>query len=259
MPQMKNRQLSPLHVLVTRPQQMANELCAAIESHGGRTTHFPTIEITEPRDSSSLHHALKTVDDFDFALFISPTAVRKTAEHIHISAFSGQLIALGSATTTALENEGCRVSIKPNGHDSEALLDHPQLQTSLIQGKRIIIFKGEGGRNLLEKTLTERGAITFAANIYRRTQPTKYTPLDLKTLQSLDAILISSGESLNNLVNMAVNKQALFDKTVLVPGKRCKTIAINLGFNSVIETNNATNAAFIEALLNIANALGASE
>ena len=251
---MNTRSLCSLHVLVTRPKQLAEELCRAIKKYGGKTTLFPTLEIAEPEDRSSLLNAIGSIDSFDFALFISPSAVLKTAEHINISELPLQIISLGSSTTKALEAKGCAVSIKPNGHDSEALLQLPQLQASQIKDKRLIIFKGEGGRNLITETLTERGAIIVNANMYRRSMPQHYTALTSDALQSIDVILISSAECLNNLVNMVDNKQTLYDKTILVPGNRCKNTAINLGFKSVIETQNATNAAFIDTLQDLATA-----
>ena len=251
---MNTRSLSSLHVLVTRPKQLADELNDAIKNRGGKTTLFPTLEIAEPQDRSSLLKAIEIIDSFDFALFISPSAVFKTAEYINLSELPLQIISLGSATTKALEGKGCTVSIRPDGHDSEALLRLPQLQDSQIKNKRLIIFKGECGRNLIADTLTKRAATIVNANMYRRCMPQDYAVLTSDELQSIDVILISSGECLNNLVNMVDNKQALYKKTTLVPGMRCKNAAINLGFKSVIETQNATNAAFIDTLQSLAKA-----
>ena len=248
MTRMSIRSLSSMHVLVTRPKDVAATLSESLKKLGATVTLFPTIEICEPQDTQSLQLAVDTIDRFDFVIFISPSAVNKTAEHIDISKLTQQVISLGSATTIALEKQGCTVNIKPAGHDSESLLQHPLLQTQHINKKRFIIFKGEAGRSLLSETLTERGAEVFCANMYRRCIPSTYPVLNSQILNDINVILVSSGESLNNLVDMTEDKLILLSKTTLVPGNRCKDIAFNLGFKNIVVTENATNASYIDKL-----------
>lgn len=240
--------LNDLHVLVTRPFGLAEPLCNEIEKRGGKTTHFPVIVITAPENTDSLNTAIDTVKTYDIALFISPTAVKQTARHINLSTLELSIGAIGDATSSALHEEKLNVDIKPEGHNSESLLKHPLLQTASIKNKRIIIFKGEGGRDLLVDTLITRGANVFSANVYKRIIPEHYEPLTKSTLKSIDVILISSGEGLHNLLRMTEEKDALMALKLIVPGERCALIARELGFKSIITTANATNSSFVDTL-----------
>lgn len=245
----ENKPLTSLHVLVTRPNGLAEILCAEIKQLGGKITHFPVIEITGPDNTASLQHGVDAVDSYDIALFISPTAARQTSKHIKLSALNLKIGAIGEATTSALEKEQCFVHIKPEGHNSESLLKHPQLQSEFISDKRIIIFKGEGGLTLLSDTLASRGADVFNSCVYARIKPNNYTPLTRATLKNIGVILVSSGEGLENLTNMTEDKSCLADLNIIVPGSRCAAIAKELGFKSVITSDNATNHSFIHTLI----------
>ena len=248
-----DQSLKSLHVLVTRPTGLAEPLCAETQKRGGLTTHFPVIEICAPDNAESLQQAIETVNSYDIALFISPTAVKQTAKHITLTSLTPAIGAIGDATCSTLQKQNLSVQIKPEGHNSESLLEHPLLQSDSINNKRIIIFKGEGGRELLTDTLTSRGASVFNANVYKRDKPKHHTPLTKLELASVNAILISSGEGITNLFSMAEATDDLAIIQLIVPGERCATIAKELGFKSIITTPNATNASFIDTLCQINN------
>jgi uroporphyrinogen-III synthase len=53
--------------------------------------------------------------------------------------------------------------------DSEALLSLPELRD--VAGRRVLVFRGEGGREVLAAELTARGARVEYAECYRRERP----------------------------------------------------------------------------------------
>ena len=246
-----NPSIDSLHVLVTRPAGLADYLCNEIETLGGKATHFPVIEIKSPDNKDSLQSAINTIDTYDIAIFISPTAVKQTAKHIPLSALKLTIGAIGESTSAVLEKQGLDIQLKPEKYNSESLLLHPLLQSTTVDNKRIIIFKGEGGRELLASTLTSRGADVFNANIYKRCKPTSYTPLPVSTLHNIDVVLVSSGEGLHNLIGMVEDTDTLLALKIIVPGKRCAAIANEAGFKSIITTANATNQSFLDTLCSL--------
>jgi len=234
-------------VLVTRPQSRAEGLCRMIELAGGKALRFPAIVIEAPRDTSGREQVARRIDDYDIAVFISPTAAEQTLDYLGDRTGSMKVAAIGSRTAYTLQQAGIRVDIQPDGHDSESLLAQAEFQTGVITGKHIVIFKGEGGRELLADTLAARGAIITLADMYRRRPPRDSDALE-RAIESCDIVTVSSNEGLQNLYTLAKHKQPLLARTLVVPGSRATELAASLGFTDVIQADNATDSACINAL-----------
>jgi len=245
--QQTHRPLHDIKVLVTRPQQRAAGLCQMIEQAGGSALQFAAIEITEPADFQSREYARDHIPEFALAIFISPTAVEKTFEFLTALPAGIRISAIGSRTTNALEAMGLIVDIIPDGHDSESLLEHPQLQAGQVAGKKIVIFRGEGGRELLGDTLQSRGAEVFYADMYQRSSPTSANQLS-QYLAEADIISVSSNQGLQNLYDLATDKNSLTRHALVVPGERSFTRAKALGFSNIFVAENATDEACMNAL-----------
>ena len=175
---------------MTRPREQAGGLARLIEQAGGRAVLFPAIEIEELPPPA----ALQRLQDFQLAVFVSPTAVAKVFKHVRRWPDALRAAAVGGGTRRELERKGVGQVISPReGADSEALL----AQLEDVDGKRIVIFRGEDGRELLGRTLRERGAQVEYAACYRRTRPGN--PGDAG---ELDAVTVSSAQGLANLFEL---------------------------------------------------------
>jgi uroporphyrinogen-III synthase len=247
--------LADLKVLVTRPKELANNLALLIEQAGGIPILYPVISIEEPKNTELRDRALKQLSSFDIAVFISPTAVRKTLEHVDRFPSTLRIAALGSSTANSLKQNNILVSIQPDGHDSESLLKHSELQPDKIAGKSIVIFRGEGGRNMLGNTLMSRGSHVHYAEMYRRARAKNRPPLSVEQLNNIDIITVTSNEGLQNLFELSANKQALLKLPLIVPGERCERLAKELGFHVVVKSSDARDISCIETLRNWATIL----
>lgn len=144
--------LKNLTIVITRPKHQAQDLAEKITSLGGKTILFPTIDIADISDTTSLQNLIAQLKDFNLAIFISPNAVQKAAHFIkaqyNIWPHSVKIAAIGSSTAKALHDLGWRVDIYPvDKFNSETLLGLPALQH--IAKQKIILFCGEGGRELI--------------------------------------------------------------------------------------------------------------
>lgn len=234
--------LAGRHVAVTRPAGQAAHLATALSEQGAIPVFFPVLEIRDLEDVTPVLDAAIRLDTYDLAVFVSPNAIEKAlALILPRRAWPGNLrvAALGKSSERALARHGIREVISPPMRfDSEALLDLPELTE--VRGRHIIIFRGDGGRELLGDTLKARGATIDYVTCYRRAQP-KLDPAPLLKLWEegrLDAVTLTSSEGLRNFHNMLGRLgQAWLKKTpAFVPHQRIAEQARALGLVRVIPT-----------------------
>ena len=243
------------HVVVTRPAGQATHLAEALVNLGAHPILFPVLSIFDLDDITPLHDIALQLDDFQFAIFVSPNAVNKSLEQVlRYRGWPAQVRAatVGASSEQALAQQGINNVLAPSGRfDSEALLELPELQD--VAGKRIVIFRGDGGRELLGDVLRERGAEVVQVASYRRGKPESDGALLLKHWENrtLDAITVTSSEGLRNLFEM-VGKlgQAWLRKTPLfVPHQRIAVQASMLGL-SVIHSTGPGDDGLMAGLIN---------
>ncbi|MDZ7828304.1 MAG: uroporphyrinogen-III synthase [Halofilum sp. (in: g-proteobacteria)] len=197
------RTLAGQRVLVTRPAERAAGLLERIAEAGGEAIPFPVIEIV-PRIPARLPDATA----FAILLFVSPAAVEHGVAALGLVPGSRPppaIGAVGPATTRALQAGGLRVDIRAHGGaDSETLLEHPALQPERIGGRRILVVRGQGGREYLGNRLVERGATVEYAEVYRRERPSRYDP---DRVADCDIVTATSAEGVDNLLAMLAPAQ----------------------------------------------------
>ncbi len=252
----KTDELANVGVLVTRPAHQAEPLCRLIDQHGGVPIRFPVLEIVDLEDKRRLMSQIQRLNEFDMAIFISPNAVKKAIHYVGLRANwpSGlKIAAVGESSAKALDRAGLIVDIFPSRRfNSEALLELDAMQH--VEGKRIIIFRGEGGRALLGDTLTQRGAEVEYAACYRRQKP----EIDASILvnqwinDKIHLIICTSNEGLRNLYDMVgtADRHLLLNTSVIVVSERGADLAVQLGFSSrPLVANRASDDAILNSIL----------
>jgi uroporphyrinogen-III synthase len=243
-----NKPLAGRGIVVTRPRDQAAGLAALIEAAGGRAFLYPAIEIEDVSDPAAALHAVETLAQFDLAIFVSPTAVKKSFELLKKGRTTWpaglRAAAVGQGSRDELRRHGIQSVLAPeSGADSEALLALAEL--AAVAGKRIVIFRGEGGRELLGDTLAARGAKVEYAACYRRALPRiDVGPLLAAWAQgAVHAVTVSSATGLGNLLAMLGEPgRALLDGTpVFVPHARVAEQARRLGIRSPVLAGPADN------------------
>lgn len=218
---MADRSLGGAGVLVTRPRRQSAELVATIESRGGRAILFPVIEIA-PRSPGDVGEDLAALAEPDITVFVSANAV----EHGLDQGGSGAIAAIGPATAAAIEAAARIVDIRPaGGYSSEDLLDEAAMKN--VRGKTVRIVRGDGGRELLAKTLRERGARVEYLSVYERRVP-DCSAHEVEALEAswkrgeIDAVVVMSVQSLVNLIAMLPDscRQLLVGTPLVTPAAR---------------------------------------
>jgi len=248
-------------IWVTRPSPA--ELCTAIEAAGFSAIAVPTLEIAAPDHPDDNPDALagraKTeLESAQMAVFVSRNAVdwlwRLLGDAAKACLASTAVIAVGPGTAAALRERGNVQVLLPNsGADSEALLGMPQLVATAIAGKRIVIIRGQGGRELLGETLTERGANVQYLEVYvrRRRDDTAVRLPQLWRECAPAAIVVTSPAGLDALLAMTEkdDRSRLRETRLVCLGRRLPEQARTRGFRYCIPVAAEDgDAAIVKAL-----------
>lgn len=237
-------------ILVTRPAGQAEALSRLISEAGGRAIAFPVIEIVEVEDLRPLLELVDRLEEFRLAIFISPNAVDKAMNLVAARRAlppSLKVAAVGQGSARELRRRGVPEVIAPRGRfDSEALLELPEL--AQVAGWRVVIFRGEGGRELLGDTLRVRGAEVTYAECYRRSRPNADAAALLRAWarDEVHAVTVTSSEGLHNLFDMLgkLGQQWLKQTPLFAPHPRIAQAARELGIVNVITTGPGDEGLF---------------
>ncbi len=255
------RPLDGVPVLVTRPAGRANALLEGLRAAGALAYHQPLLRIVPlhpEQDAAQLAAGRERILDLDRyarVICVSVNAVQHgldwMAQYWPQWPLGQRWYGVGAATAAALRDWGL-VATQPGGSmTSEALLALPELAD--VQGERILIVRGIGGRNELARVLQARGAQVDYLECYRRA-PADLTGGELCQLlreRAIAAVCLNSGETL-------VHYQALLREggcieaggapLLVLPAQRLLQQAREMGFDRVTLAENASDAATIAAL-----------
>ena len=242
-------------VLVTRPKGQAGPLCESLARVGFQPWHQPLLEL---RPLSGLAGAerqkILDLDLYQHVIFISANAVRFGMGLIED--YWPQLpaglnwYAIGGSTARLLADRGLEPITPGREMSSEGLLAVPSL--AAVGGERVLIIKGQGGRDTLRKQLSMRGARVDELACYRRSCP-QLPPGEMGEIlagRQIKAILLSSGEGLDNLLALLSGEETtkFKDIVLVVPSLRVEKMAREAGFMQVFTAANASDEEMLAAL-----------
>jgi uroporphyrinogen-III synthase len=237
-------------VVITRPARQAAGLAREIAAVGGRPLIFPAIVILPPADQAALRAVHWDIAHYDIAIFVSANAVEYGVGDPAAWPVRILTLAPGPGTAAALAAVGIgNVRVPATTMDSEGLLALPELQS--VAGKRVAIFRGDSGRELLRSALEARGAQVTQVECYRRARPENAAGLvEAWRERRIDAVTLTSSEGLDNLwaILGAESRGYLAATPVFVPHPRIAEHARTLGLREVIATPPA-DSGLIASLL----------
>lgn len=236
-------------ILTTRPAAQADRLLTPLQAAGYPATNLPLLDI-EPLELQPWQRQwLLDLDQYHKVVVISPSAARQLLEPLEDYwpqwPVGVDWFTVGAGTRSQLQQVGIDAVCPASGDRSEDLLALEPLQA--LQGQRILLVKGEGGRPLLEQTLTGRGARVDSLPLYRRIKP-RLSPDQLQELVQghYPVLVITSGEALEHyqellqhLTDEALRVQLLQARWLLLPSLRLEQQARAFGFKQVCCTQGA--------------------
>jgi uroporphyrinogen-III synthase len=175
--------------------------------------------------------------------------------------------AVGPSTAEILQQFLWPVHFSSTGVTSEHLLELPSLQN--ISGKRVALFRGQGGRELLAETLRERGARVDYIELYQRRMPIydRWETLAQIRSNQINIVVLTSLQILESFLQLlglrAVRTDAaqesqdradaallslLQSLCIVVPSRRVQDVAIAAGFSRVIQASGADDESILDCL-----------
>ena len=263
--------MSTKTIVVTRPsgqaRQLIEVLTSSIEQSGvakrslPEIVSLPLLTIVPKADHSLADHIATTLKDADLAIFVSPNAIECVMRLLERDwqDFSKKIIpigVMGGSSKLALQNHGIGqeknptpVLIPKNNEqwDSEGLWQELKSLGWDFKNKKIVIFKGEGGREWLADTLLNAGATVEAISVYTR------VPLDLAnpawhTIREMDFSkslwLLTSSEAVRYLGQVVKDQflEGLQTASALCPHHNITEAAQAIGFGEVFTTESGDEA-----------------
>lgn len=241
-------------VLVTRPAAQAGGLVSDLQAAGFATLELPMLQVEAlAAPSATERQHLLDLDRYQHLIFISANAARYGLAWIddYWPQYPVGVCwwAVGDSTAAVLEASGLPVQRPEQDMRSEGLLAMPALTAPA--GERVLIVKGQGGRETLQETLAARGARVDTMCCYRR-GATALTPAACRerlAAAPVSLIMISSGEGLEQLSRLLSPREntKLADTALLVPSPRVARQAEDLGWRRVQQADGASDEAMLAA------------
>lgn len=234
-PQPEPSQLRGRRVLICRPEPEASRLAQRFREAGAEARILPLIEREPIPETPERRTLILNLDQFSHIIAVSPYAARLLLDELDTwwpQIPSGiRWYAVGAGTAAVLAEQGLSTRKPAQGWTSEALLALPSLNH--VEGDRILLVRGEDGRELIRQTLEQRGARVTLLPLYRRLVPAHPSEHVNRILGDFnpDALVTLSGETLNNLIALCANSgHNLYDRLLIVPADRVADQARAAGF-----------------------------
>jgi len=269
--------MSTKTIIVTRPSGQARQLIEllthAIDQSGvakrslPEIVSLPLLTIVPKADAMLADHIASVLKDADLTIFVSPNAIESVMRMLERDwqAFSKKVIpigVMGGSSRLALQNHGIGNEEKPTPiiipqhntqWDSEGLWHELQAQGWDWKNKKVVIFKGEGGREWLADTLKDAGANVVAISCYTR------IPLDIdnpawQAIHDMDFSkslwILTSSEAVRYLGSVIKDQftRDLSAASALCPHHNIADAAETIGFGEVF-TIESGDEALIKACL----------
>lgn len=242
-------QTPPFSVLITRPAGRADSLLAGLDQQEIPYIYQPLITTQQVNVKAKDQQQLR---DADILIFVSVSAVTCLENQLDLSTLTQPMLAVGLTTASALERACHRSVIAPIDQRSEGLLALPELAD--VAGKKIVIVRGNAGRELIKTGLLARAAKVSYVQSYRRVP----LPLDGQRLadlwhqQQIQCIVVTSNEILSLLFQSLPESchPWLRQKQWVLISSRMLETALGFGIpaSQIHQAASANDAALLESI-----------
>jgi uroporphyrinogen-III synthase len=242
----------PDTVVITRPLAQAETLARSVSALGREVVLLPLLDIVPLEDQAELKRTLDGLAGYALVAFVSPNAIDAAFAHIARWPTGVMLAVLGEGSRAALARHGVNDAnativspLDAARSDSENLLR--ALDLASLDGRRVLIVRGESGRELMADGLRAAGAIVTTVAAYRRSVPVMTAQLEAilhRLLAQQNDWIITSSEALRGLLALVAQLGGeaavvkMQQQHLVVPHARIAETAKALGLGNLTLTGS---------------------
>ncbi|MAY69833.1 MAG: hypothetical protein CMK40_04860 [Porticoccaceae bacterium] len=245
-------ELAGKRLLVIRSSRDQDEFLNMSKAAGIDVKHVPIIDINPISNDARVRQKIESLNEFDYAIFVSVHAGKIALELLDESwpkpPEALRVFTIGRQTAALLRPYISSVRYPESNADTEGLLELPEFQNP--KNKNVIIFRGGHGRETLRDELISRGARVEYCDLYQRVVNQQQVEKAWEQLHNIDYLVAHSGELMRAMGPVAKITRFIRDNkfSVIVPSQRVAEIAHQLGYSSIIVSDNALPESMYEAL-----------
>ncbi|KAI9133267.1 uroporphyrinogen-III C-methyltransferase [Acaryochloris sp. CCMEE 5410] len=187
-------------ILVTRAVAQSKTFSQSLISMGATVVDMPALEIGPPSSWEALDDAIASLDHFDWLILTSANGVTRFLDRLFHAGLDTRALAsvkiavVGRKTAKTLEQQGLKADYIPPNFVADALVEHFPGET--LTGQTLLFPRVEsGGRDVLVKQLTQKGATVVEVAAYQSRCPATIAPQALQALQTQTVDIVTFASS----------------------------------------------------------------
>jgi uroporphyrinogen III methyltransferase/synthase len=241
-------------IVVTRAREQADVLGAKLRALGADVVEMPTIEIVAASDYAALDRAIVDLPSYDWLIFTSVNGVRFFLERLDRSqqdlrTLRARICAIGEATKQALAALHLKVDVMGEEFVAESLVE--ALSKFDLAGKRVLLPRAAVARDVLPRTLRDRGVCVDVVEAYRTIIPESAVRQSEQIFgcpRKPDWITFTSSSTVQNFVQ-AAGARVLEGVKVASIGPVTTATAKKLGVAVAVEASPYTTDGLVAAIV----------
>ena len=243
-----------MQYLVLRPQSKCLPTCDYLKGAGIDCVGLPLLKVVPLDDAAQrIQAVIEQLTTPDVVVVTSTVAATQLSQPLNAryaqrANFTTYAIGATSARTLNLAIGSVQV---PATETSEGVLAEllANERTPAGSGSRIYLFKGIGGRNLLQAELAKRGFAVTVVNTYQRQVNTQWTATAPWQQQDIGCVVASCGELLQAaFAERRLGVEWLRSLPWIVVSDRMAAMARDKGIERVIVSHGASDRALLAAI-----------
>lgn len=237
-------------ILVTRARPQAEELMALLRSRGAEPLSVPVMELEPLLGERELLELGKGIASgrWDDVVFTSANAARLLLPRAPRAQTGARIFAIGPGTVAAASQRGWPVQPLPPSFVAESLAG--QLLREGVAGRRMLLPRAEGAREVLPELLEQAGARLEVVALYRM-RPVAAARAALHralAVPGLDCIVFASGSSVECFQTLRGNRDLPAGVLVACIGPITAESAESAGLGPGVVAEEHTLAGLVAAL-----------